>query len=193
MMDFDLNLLRWFNSLAGINEEIDTLIIFLAIFLWYWMMAGVLAFAAVSLYPKFRDKLRKNIELLVIATVSAFLARFAVTELIRFLYNRARPFEIFWQENNFIQLVDHAAGGSFPSGHASLAFAVAAAVYFYYPKTSILFFVAALLIGFGRVAAGVHWPSDILGGAMVGVGTAWLFRLLFLQYKKRRAMPSVDV
>jgi undecaprenyl-diphosphatase len=194
-MNFDSNLLHWLNSLAGISETLDTLIVFLAIFFWYWMIVGVLAFVAVSLYPKFRDKLRKNIELLIIAAVSAFLARFAVVELIRFFYIRPRPYLAL--DNIYVlphQLLGNmATSGAFPSGHASLSFAVAMAVSFYYPKTSILFFVVALAIGLGRVAAGVHWPSDILGGAIIGVGTAWLLRLLFLWYKKRRAMPSAYV
>ena len=105
------------------------------------------------------------------ALVSAFVSRFVVTEIIRYFYNRPRPFEIV---EGARKLMAHPLGSSFPSGHAALAFAVAATVSFYYPKSSILFFLAAICIGIGRVSAGIHWPSDILGGALVGVGTAYV-------------------
>lgn len=186
-MVLDEIIFRWLNSWAGVRPLWDSLIVFRAVYLWYIIMAAVAFFVVVTFFSKFREYRRRNIELFILTFVSAFTARFMVTELVRIFYNRPRPFEIL---ENVRQLVDHAVGDSFPSGHASLAFAVATTVSFHYPKTSILFFAAAFSIGFGRVAAGVHWPSDILGGAIVGVGTAWFFRLLFLQYKKRRATPS---
>jgi len=83
---------------------------------------------------------------------------------------------------NARQLVNHNGGGSFPSGHASFAFALATVVAFYYPKTSLLFFAAAISIGFGRIAAGVHWPSDVLAGAVTGIASAWLLRFLKNKY-----------
>jgi len=118
--------------------------------------------------------------MVIFAFASAAVARLGVAEIIRFFYNRPRPFETL---EGARQLIEHSGGGSFPSGHASLSFAVAAAVYFYYPKTSILFFFAALSIGVGRVAAGLHWPSDILGGAAVGILSAWLLEFLFKKFK----------
>lgn len=177
----DRQVLERLNGLAGTSEAADTVIVFLAIFLWYWVMAAILAFAAISLYPKLRGYLRRNVELVIFAVAAALLARYVVTELIRFLYNRPRPFEIL----DIHQLVNHAAGGSFPSGHAALSFAVATAISFYYPKTSILFFLAAVLIGIGRISAGVHWPSDILGGAAVGIGTAWIIRWIWQKFIKK--------
>ena len=80
------------------------------------------------------------------------------------------------------QLVAHPNGASFPSGHASLAFGIAAGVAYYYPKTSIVFFVAALLVGVGRVVAGIHWPSDIVGGAIAGLMGAFLARRVMSAY-----------
>lgn len=180
-MAFDSVIFQWLNSWTGTNSGVDQLIIFRAVYLWYIVMAAVLAIIVISLFPRFRSHLRKNLELLLLTAVSALTARFIIAELIRFFYSRPRPFEIF---ENIRQLVPHDPGASFPSGHASLSFAVAAAVYFYYPKTSILFFLAALSIGLGRVAAGVHWPSDVIGGAIVGVGSALTVRMMWKYFKK---------
>ncbi len=179
LFQLDLTLFHWLNSWAGVNSLWDSLIILRAVYLWYIVMAAVALFVIATFFPKFREYRRRNVELFIFTFVSAFVSRFIITELIRFFYNRPRPFEALADIN---QLVDRAGGGSFPSGHAALSFAAATVVSFYYPKTSILFFVAALSIGIGRVAAGVHWPSDILGGAVVGVGTAYTLRWLHQKY-----------
>ena len=159
----DLAVFVWLNSWAGISFFWDWAIVFRATYVWYVVMLAVAGFGIAAFLPRFRDGRTMNVRLVVTATVSALVARFGITELIRFFYNRPRPFEAL---PDIVQLIPHPAGGSFPSGHAALAFAVAAAVAFYYPKTSVLFFLAALSIGVGRVAAGLHWPSDILGGAI---------------------------
>lgn len=183
-MNLDVYIFSWLNSWAGVRPLWDAAIIFRATYLWYIVMAAVAGFLVVTFFPKFREYRRRHTELFIFAFVSAFVARFVVTGLIHVLYNRPRPFEVL---SGVRQLVNHDIGGSFPSGHASLAFAVATAISFYYPKTSILFFIAALSIGIGRVAAGVHWPSDILGGAIVGVATAWLVRFVWGKSKKATA------
>jgi len=85
--------------------------------------------------------------------------------------------------DNVRQLIFHESSGSFPSGHAAFSFAVAMGVYYYYPKTSILFFLASIAMGLGRVSAGVHWPSDILGGAVVGIFSAWLIDFIIKKFK----------
>lgn len=192
-MIFDVAIVQWLNSWAGINEELDVLIIFLAIFLLYWVIAAVLAFPVASLFPKYRHNLGRHKELFLTAFASAFAARVVIAEFIRFLYNRPRPFEMFSEvaqlaDKGFIQLVDHTAGGAFPSGNAALAFAVAASISFYYPKTSIIFWAAAILIGLARVAAGVHWPSDILGGAVVGIACAWILQKAYKKWKEKRTV-----
>jgi undecaprenyl-diphosphatase len=45
-------------------------------------------------------------------------------------------------------------------------------VFFFHKKWSFLFFVGAVLIGIARVIAGIHWPIDILGGAIIGILSA---------------------
>lgn len=169
----DREIFQWFNSWAGINPFFDWAIVFRATYLWYLVMAAVVLFVVITFFPRWRGYRKRHTKLLIFAFVSAVMARFVITELIRFFYNRPRPFEAI---EGVYQLVDHAAGKSFPSGHAALSFAVATAVSLYYPKTGIFFFLAAFSIGFSRVAAGVHWPSDIIGGALVGIGTAIVMR-----------------
>lgn len=181
-MDVDVVIFHWLNSWAGVRPLWDALIIFRATYLWYVVVAAAALFVIATFFPKFRKYRWRNTELLFFAFISAFVARFVVVGLIHLFYSRPRPFEVL---TGVYQLVDHVRGGSFPSGHASLAFAVATAISFYYPKTSIIFFLAAISIGVGRVAAGVHWPSDILVGAAVGIATAWLVRFIWKRIENK--------
>ncbi|HYX77113.1 MAG TPA: phosphatase PAP2 family protein [Gaiellaceae bacterium] len=62
--------------------------------------------------------------------------------------------------------------GSFPSGHATVSFACATVLSFYAPRAAPAFFVLAAAIAWSRVYVGVHYPLDVLGGAVLGVGIA---------------------
>ena len=64
------------------------------------------------------------------------------------------------------------AYASFPSGHATTAFATALLLAFWYPRQSGLFIGLAVLVGLSRVALGAHFPSDVLAGAVLGSGVA---------------------
>ncbi len=70
---------------------------------------------------------------------------------------------------------------SFPSGHAAFFFALSTAVYFYNKKWGVFFFIASSLLSIGRIMGGVHYPSDILGGAIIGVLCAYLVRRYILK------------
>lgn len=75
---------------------------------------------------------------------------------------------------------------SFPSGHTAASFAVAAGVYMAgWKKTGIALYIAASLIGFSRLYLGVHFPTDVIGGAIVGVLCAWIVRKIMDRVKKR--------
>jgi undecaprenyl-diphosphatase len=67
---------------------------------------------------------------------------------------------------------------SFPSGHAATSFAAATVLSFARPRWAPAFYLLALAIGFSRVYVGVHYPLDIVGGAVLGIGVATALRLL---------------
>jgi len=97
------------------------------------------------------------------------VARFGVTELIRFFYHRLRPF-VTYQAHQLLSGNEW----SFPSGHSAFFFAMATAIYLYNKKWGIGFFLAAILMNISRVIAGVHYPSDIIGGAIIGIIVAYV-------------------
>jgi undecaprenyl-diphosphatase len=159
----DIALFKLLNQLAGINIWSDRLIVFAADYLLYFLILFLLIWALVW----------KNFRVAAFALATAVFSRFLVTEIIRFFYNRPRPFEAL---ENIRQLTDHTTGSSFPSGHAAFVFGLAFFVYIHNKKKGICYLIIALLVGLGRVAAGLHYPSDILGGVIVGLVSAWVIK-----------------
>lgn len=68
---------------------------------------------------------------------------------------------------------------SFPSGHTTTAIALAFIVGFLWPRLFPLFFVIGAVVGISRVPVGMHYPSDVFGGLIVGMLGAYLVRNLF--------------
>ena len=136
-------------------SNLDYLMIFLSNYLAYLVVVIFLIFVL-------REKSRR---LLSEAILSIFLARGVLTELIRFFYHSPRPSLIL---NSW----------SFPSGHAAFFFALAMTTYFYNKKIALFLFISASLISFGRVYLQLHWSTDILGGLLIGIGSAFLIHKL---------------
>ena len=67
---------------------------------------------------------------------------------------------------------------SFPSSHAVNNFAAAVFIYKFYPKLKWALFITASLVALSRVYLGLHYPSDILGGAVIGIIFGFLFAVL---------------
>lgn len=84
--------------------------------------------------------------------------------LFKFLFHAPRPIESL----EGINLLFDKTGGGFPSGHAAFFTALAFAIFFTHKKASYVFMLLALLIGLARIAAGVHFPADVLGGFVLG-------------------------
>ncbi len=105
----------------------------------------------------------------VAAGLSAGLA-LAVGKVISELVDRARPFVA--DPNGVHLFTPHAADPGFPSDHATAAFAIAVAILLRKRGWGIVALAFATVLAIGRVAIGVHYPSDVLGGAALGTAAA---------------------
>ena len=109
-----------------------------------------------------------------------------ITYGMKYTFDRQRPFEKYPDRINPIDMED---SPSFPSGHTAAAFSLATSLSITYPKWYVIApsAVWACGVGLARINQGVHYPSDVLTGAAIGVGCAfvnvyinrWLNKLIF--------------
>lgn len=170
----DLYIFKYLNNFSGKSDFFDLLIKFFAEYLGGILILG-LFFTLITSFDK-----KKELKIFLIALASAIASRFIFTEIIRFFYQRPRPFITL----NINLILDHAASPSFPSGHAAFYFALAFAISFYHKKIGAYFLIGAAIISISRVIGGIHYPSDILIGAILGYFTAILCRFLFQKLYK---------
>jgi undecaprenyl-diphosphatase len=112
-------------------------------------------------------------------TIAADFAAELLSELGKALVPRHRPFET--------QLGPPSTTHSFPSGHSATSFACATVLSHYAPRLRVPFFALATLIAFSRIYNGMHYPTDVLAGAVLGVLTALL--LLAIARRGSRRAP----
>lgn len=116
----------------------------------------------------------------------SYIVTSATTYILKRAINRQRPFEKY---TFIVKRIEESEGLSFPSGHTSAAFSIATAIALRYHKWYFIVpsYVFAASVGWGRMYQGVHYPSDVITGALVGAGSAWIGYKLQKWVSKRRA------
>ncbi len=112
------------------------------------------------------------------------LAAGLLDPLVKNLFCRARPGApgggAFF--TNFPCFPSAHAVSSFPSGHATTAFALATLLSLWYPRWTGAFLVVAALVAWSRIVLGTHFPSDVLGGAILGCATVLGLSLVWSRF-----------
>jgi len=126
-----------------------------------------IAMGVVALIEK-DDKLMKNA--LYVGTAIGVDA--VLTYSLKKIVNRTRPYIPYPELNPYTTETSN----SFPSGHTSLAFTTATALSMKYPKWYVIApsYFWACSVGYSRMNLGVHYPSDVLAGALLGAGSAFV-------------------
>jgi membrane-associated phospholipid phosphatase len=97
-----------------------------------------------------------------------------VSSLLRKIINRPRPYE---HEGIVPVIAKNKKGNSFPSRHLSSAFSIATVFLPYFLPVGICLYIAGLLLGYARFAAGIHYFSDLAVGALLGAAFGLLIFL----------------
>lgn len=133
-----------------------------------WLVVGVpVVIGSAGLIKHDKALVRNGCVILASAALNG-----GITELMKYTFKRDRPFITYPD----ITKKSAAGSPSFPSGHTSSAFALATSLSLTYPKWYVIAssYTWASTVAFSRMDLGVHYPSDILAGALVGSGSAWL-------------------
>lgn len=160
---FDTTLYHLINGLAGHSHLLDAVMIFFA--QDAVEIYGVLFVVAWFALPK-KDVQHRHA--LVVAGLAGILA-LLINLVISHIWFRPRPFAVF-QTGTFTQLVSHSNDASFPSDHTAGSFGFAAGSWKHNTKwISYTFTILAITVMFARVYVGVHYPTDVLAGLVVGI------------------------
>lgn len=127
--------------------------------------AGVFIAGEINGKKEVRQKALYIGESIVVSSLATWALKYSI--------NRPRPFQKY---PGLIQPASNGGSPSFPSGHTSQAFSTATALTIAFPKwyVAVPAFGWAGVVSYSRMYLGVHYPTDVAAGAIVGAGSAWL-------------------
>lgn len=185
------SIFNYFYSLAHNNVGNDQLIIFLATgFNGILIALGILyvmfhkegRFSVIEDRHTFSNRMR---EIFIFCTTGIF--SWFVVLLLKRLFTDPRPFEAL----SILPLFNYGGMDSFPSGHAAVFGALSFGLLFMHRSVgAIIFTILALAALLSRIAAGIHYPIDILVGLLVGLVVSYLIHVLFRPTIVKKAMVS---
>lgn len=119
----------------------------------------------------FRKTRKGGFDMLISMAVAAVISNLILKNILA----RPRPFLAI---DELTLIISPLNSFSFPSGHACSSFAAATALALTFRGKGALAFIPAAMISFSRIYVGIHYPSDVLCGALIGVLVAWcIYRL----------------
>jgi undecaprenyl-diphosphatase len=168
VLALDRWLFAWINAKAGHWPWLDALA---RLFLNDYMVPTLLAAMLIALWFEGRQPTRqlRNQRAVLVATLGTILAN-GLLKISNLLYHRPRPFADQPVNLLFYQPTD----SSLPSNAAAIGFAIAAGVWLHNRSWGLAFGLIALLFSLSRIFGGVHFPLDILSGAVLGWLSVWL-------------------
>ncbi len=149
------------NGIAGTAGFLDNLMIFIAKY-------GPLVFDAYLLYLWFRGNSERDLELnrkLAIYAACSALVALGINQVLGHLYFRERPYI----HHPAHLLLPSSPDPSFPSDHSAGGFSIATGILLGRRLPGIVLLAFSVVLAFSRVYVGLHYPSDVLGGALFGI------------------------
>ncbi|MBM4340142.1 MAG: phosphatase PAP2 family protein [Deltaproteobacteria bacterium] len=167
-MEWELNFMRWGNRWWS-SSLLDYTIPWLT---YLGSHFAVILFILLTLIITKQRKIFRRLLLL-------YGIQSAIVYGLKFLIQRERPF-YFLQEmgSKLSKGPGEILDPSFPSAHAALSFMMATLLAYWFPRFGIIFYVIASFIAWTRIYLGLHFPTDVLVGSLLGYGIT----KLFLQY-----------
>ena len=167
-MSLDLRLFRLINNLAGRNDVLDGLARLLVN--EYFLTTTMALILVISWFEgRDQDRRERNQRAILRAIIALFIANI-ILKLCNLIYFRPRPFDSHEVNLLFYQPWD----SSFPSNPATVGFSLAVAIWLHNRRPGALLLVLATLFGLSRIYCGVHYPADVIAGALLGGLSAYV-------------------
>jgi undecaprenyl-diphosphatase len=186
-MTLNLKIFYWLYNLSHHSAVFDRVVIFIAEKFDKILFVIALIFF-ITLFVLHRDWKNKGwvawiyeAVIIGVSVVSAWVVSFIIKSITAI----PRPF-IALQDVS--PLFIHGGYDSFPSGHATIFFGLATAVYLYHRRAGYFFFIGAILIILCRVIGGVHYPVDIILGAIIGICISKFVHTVLVNFFKRKKL-----
>ena len=146
-----------------------------------WISTGVLLLAIPAVGKENAEHVKFRRMMGICMLLSLALNFICGNLIIKNIVQRPRPYTI---DTSVVPLI-FPSEYSFPSGHTSSSFAAACAIFMYHKKSGIAAFIVAAMIAFSRMYLFVHYPTDILGGIVLGTVSA-----IIVKYGMKKFMES---
>ncbi len=178
-MEWEFNILYWFQSIH--NPVLDAISVFLS----YAGDGPCLVFMMLCMLILLKNK-RPGITIFLALNLSLLFCNIILKNAI----HRDRP---CWIDESVALLVSTPKDYSFPSGHSSASFAFAVALLQYYRGWGIFALVMAFFVGLSRLYLFVHFPTDVLVGALCGITAGLLSGVLLKKlYEVRNKFGKIE-
>ncbi|GED18245.1 undecaprenyl-diphosphatase [Aneurinibacillus migulanus] len=189
---FNIDAFRLINDLGKQYPYLNPVIVFLAEYMLYFLCLSIVVY--------WFTRTNKN-RMMVIQAVIAFILAEILGKMAGQFHSHYQPFAVLPHVN---QLIEHDIDNSFPSDHTILFFSVCISFWLVRKKGEWLWLMLPLCVAISRIWVGVHYPIDVITGALLGVISAlfvyWLvpklssIKQLLALYEKmeQQVLPSKD-
>ncbi|MMZ45981.1 Undecaprenyl-diphosphatase BcrC [compost metagenome] len=189
---FNIDAFRLINDLGKQYPYLNPVIVFLAEYMLYFLCLSIVVY--------WFTRTNKN-RMMVIQAVIAFILAEILGKIAGQFHSHYQPFAVLPHVN---QLIEHDIDNSFPSDHTILFFSVCISFWLVRKKGEWLWLMLPFCVAISRIWVGVHYPIDVITGALLGVISAlfvyWLvpklssIKQLLALYEKmeQQVLPSKD-
>jgi undecaprenyl-diphosphatase len=161
------NLFRLINDLGKEHTSFNPVFIFIAEYMVFFLALAVITFWFTRVY--------KNRIMVICGSITFFIAE-VFGKIAGKIHSNHQPFA---ELSNVNQLIEKTVDNSFPSDHTILFFSFCVTFCMFRGARGSFWIILAILVGISRIWVGVHYPADILVGAMISMGTAFIvFRII---------------
>ena len=157
LSEINIELFRMFNDLGKEVMFLNPIMIFFAKYMKYFLLFGIVMY--------WFTRKREN-RIMIISSMFAFVIAEVFGAIAGAIHSNNQPFA---ELSNVNQLIGHAIDNSFPSDHAIEFFSICITFLLFKKNLRYVWLAIAILVSISRVWVGVHYPADILVGAILGI------------------------